>query len=133
MTNEHLDWEPSNPCFADQEDAMTDCKGELEVHNRAPHLVINSVSFMNEDHSDVTDYDNFGNVLEAYVNVSSDNCSQVGIIHDIIRGGGTITSCSGKEVSPDELAKHWNILLDRAKRTVTMLTQRGVVLESLLK
>ena len=30
MTNEDLDWEPSTPRFADQEEAMTDWKGELE-------------------------------------------------------------------------------------------------------
>jgi hypothetical protein len=85
---------------------------------------------MNEDRADVTDNDNFGDVLQAYVNVSSANCAQVsklGVIDDTICGGGAIKSRSGKEVSPDELAKRWNIPLDRARRTVTTPTQRGVV------
>ncbi len=80
------------------------------------HLVINSLSFLTTDQADITDDENFYDVLASHVQISSIETSLNGHI------------CSRKTVpiDPQTLAARWIISPERAKQIIVMTTQRGV-------
>ncbi len=80
------------------------------------HLVINLLSSLTTDQADVTDDENFYDVLASHVQISSTETSLNGHI------------CLRKTASnnPQTLAAHWMISPECAKQTVIMTTQRGV-------
>jgi hypothetical protein len=80
------------------------------------HLVINLLSSLTTDQSDVIDDNNFHDVLASHVQISSIETSLNGHI------------CLRKTVPIDSqtLAARWMISVERAKRTVIMTIQRGV-------
>jgi len=89
---------------------MTDYSGNVvrcaAVRGHVGTLAINSLSSLSSDLVDVTDDENFHQVLTSKVMISS-----VGNVAPI---------------DPQTLAARWMISLDRAKHTVVMTTQRGV-------
>ncbi len=80
------------------------------------YLVINLLSSLTTDQADVTDDDNFYQVLASHVQISSNETSFNGQI------------CSRKVVpiDPQTLATRWMISPECAKHTVVMTTQIGV-------
>jgi hypothetical protein len=80
------------------------------------HLVINLLSSLTTDQADVTDDDNFYDVLASHVQISSIKTSLNG------------HSCSHKTapIDPQTLVAHWMISLEHGKRTVVITMQRGV-------
>lgn len=115
LTAEHLDWDPASTRYQEQEEAMTDYRGELATPcplDKDRSLVINSLASV-MPLADITHNDNFGSVLESKVSVSAVS-------------SGTVKSSQGKAVDAHTLAKRWMIPLDRATRTVRQTTQRGV-------
>jgi hypothetical protein len=80
------------------------------------HLVINLLSSLTTDQADITDDDNFYDVLASHVQISSIETSLNG--HICLR---KITP-----IDPQTLAAHWMIFPERAKQTVVMTMQRGV-------
>jgi hypothetical protein len=80
------------------------------------HLVINSLSSLTTDQADITDDENFYDVLASHVQISSIETSL----------NGHIFSCKTTPIDPQALAASWMISPERAKRTVVMTTQRGV-------
>ena len=77
LTSEHLEWDPTNPRYEDQENSMLDRPGEIirNTTSRGPLMVINSVATTTVDAADITDDDNLGDVLESYVNCTSSDCT----------------------------------------------------------
>ena len=70
LTSLDLTWDPGDTTYATQEDDITDSHGEIinDPAARGPKtLVINSLNSMAVDAADITDDDNFGNVLESNV------------------------------------------------------------------
>ncbi len=80
------------------------------------HLVINLLSSLTTDQAEVTDDENFYDVLASYVQISSIETSL----------NGHIQSCKTAPIDPQTLAVCWMIFLEHAKRTVVMTMQRGV-------
>ncbi len=80
------------------------------------HLVINLLSSLTTDQADVTDDENFYDVLASHVQISSTETSL----------NGHICSRKTAPINPHTLAAHWIISLERAKQTVIMTMQRGV-------
>jgi hypothetical protein len=80
------------------------------------HLVINLLSSLTTDQADVTDDENFYDVLASHVQISS---IETGL-------NGHICSCKTAPIDPQTLAARWLISPECAKRTVLMTTQRGV-------
>ena len=122
LKNEFLEWDPSNTTYEEQENAMTDFRGNV-IHSHLtatePTLVVNSMSSTTIDAADLTHDYNFAYVLESHVNVSiSDLTSN--------SSAGTIKSIAGRPVDHLTLANRWNIPVNRAKQTVTKTTQQGV-------
>ncbi|KAL7530108.1 hypothetical protein ACHAXR_003313, partial [Thalassiosira sp. AJA248-18] len=122
LTSEHLEWDPNNTTYEEQENAMTDHKGNIIGSNpsaRGPNLVINSISTSSVDAADFTDDDNFSSVLESNVRVALSELSTNSAT-------GILRSKTGKQVDHKTLANRWGISTDRAKQTVMKTTQRGV-------
>ncbi len=80
------------------------------------HLVINSLSSLTTDQADVTDDENFYDVLASHVQISSIETSL----------NGHIRLRKTAPINPQTLATCWMISLERAKQTVVMTMQRGV-------
>ncbi len=80
------------------------------------HLVIILLSSLTPDQADVTDDENFYDVLASHVQISSIETSLNGLIR--LRKTAPI--------NPQTFATHWMISPERAKQTVIMTTQRGV-------
>lgn len=125
LTNENLTWDPNNPTYEEQERATRDYRGKVifRDENTPPKMVINAISSHSptQDVADVTSDDNFADVLEyhfpkprALAEISS-NTPRL-----------SVRSQTKHQVDAPTLAKRWGIPLDRAKRTVTKTTQRGV-------
>ncbi len=76
------------------------------------HLVINLLSFLTTDQADVTDDENFYDVLASHVQISSIETS----FNGHIRLQKTVP------IDPQILATHWMISPERAKQTVIMTT-----------
>ena len=121
LTSESLTWDPTTTHYSDQEAAMTDYSGNVVrcAAVRGRHvgiLAINSLSSLSSDLVDVTDDENFHQVLTSKVMISSVETSL----------NGHIRSRNIAPIDPQTLAARWMISPDRAKRTVVMTTQRGV-------
>ncbi len=80
------------------------------------HLVINLLSSLTTDQADVTDDENFYDVLASHDQISSIETSL----------NGHIRSRKTTPIDPQTLAARWMISLERAKQTVIMTMQRGV-------
>jgi hypothetical protein len=120
LTSESLTWDPTSTHYSDQEAAMTDYSGNVvrcaAVRGHVGILAINSLSSLSSDLVDVTDDENFHQVLTSKVMISSVDTSL----------NGHIRSRNIAPIDPQTLAARWMISPDRAKRTVVMTTQRGV-------
>ncbi len=107
--------------YEEQEAAMIDYSGCVVTTKRplighVNHLVINLLSSLTTDQADVTDDENFYDVLASHVQISSIETS----LNEHI--------CLRKTVSidPQTLAALWMISPEHAKRTVVITTQSGV-------
>ncbi len=80
------------------------------------HLVINSLSSLTTDQADVTDDENFYDVLASHVQISSIETSL----------NGHIRSRKTAPIDPQTLAARWMISPERAEQNVIMTMQRGV-------
>jgi hypothetical protein len=118
MMAENLDWDPIDPTYTSQEAAMTDYRGVvLPRPDRGKPFVINTLSSMTTDATDITDYENFGVALEQHVTVS------IAALDTTKTAPGLIHSKAGKPVDAETLAKHWLIPANCAARTVDRTTQ----------
>jgi hypothetical protein len=121
MTSETLTWDPTTTLYEEQEAAMIDYSGRVVTTTRplkghTNHLLINSLSSLTTDQADLTDDDNFYNILASHVQISTIKSSL----------NGHICLQKTAPIDPQTLAARWMISLERAKRTVIMTTQRGV-------
>jgi hypothetical protein len=121
LTSESLTWDPATTLYEEQEAAMIDYSGHIlmtthPLRGYVNYLVINLLSSLTTDQADVTDDDNFYQVLASHVQISSNETSFNGQI------------CSRKVVpiDPQTLATRWMISPECAKHTVVMTTQIGV-------
>ena len=80
------------------------------------HLVINLLSSLTTDQADVTDDENFYDVLASHAQISSIETSV----------NGHICLCKTMPIEPQTLAARWMISLEHAKQTIIMTTQGGV-------
>ena len=111
MTSKAPVWDPSETIFSEQEDVMTDFRGEVIKNDTITRgqWIINFLSTSKYDAVDFTDDDNFYKALNAKVNVG-----KVGVSKGI--NGFTSKSLFHKLlISPD-----------LARRTVHNTTQRGI-------
>jgi hypothetical protein len=107
--------------YEEQEAAMVDYSGHVvtttwPLMKHVNCLVINLLSSLTTDQADVTDVENFYDVLAAHVQISSIETSLNG--HICLRKTAPI--------DPRTLATRWMIFPERAKRTIVMTTQRGM-------
>jgi len=127
LTSESLTWDPTTTLYEDQEAAMTDYSGHVvsrhAVRGHVSSLTINSLSSLTTDLADVTDDDNFADVLTSNVQISSLATSPNSIDASL---NGHIRSRRIMPIDPLTLAARWQISPDRAKRTIVTTTQRGV-------
>jgi hypothetical protein len=125
LTSETLTWDPTMTLYEDQELAMTDYSGNVvrpdALRGQVSSLVINFLSSLTADYADVTDNDNFYQVLSSMVQISSSESSP-----NELSLNGQIRSSKIAPIDPQTLAARWMISPDRAKRTVVMTTQRRV-------
>jgi hypothetical protein len=120
LTFETLTWDPTTTLYEEQEAAMIDYLGRVVMTTRPlmghiNHLVINSLSSLTTDQADVTDDENFYDVLASHAQISSIETSLNGHIH----------SRKTAPIDPQTLAARWMIPPERAKQTIVMTTQRG--------
>jgi hypothetical protein len=105
--------------------AMTDYSGNIvrqgALRGQVSSLVINSLSSLTADYTDVTDDDNFYRVLSSMVQILSTESSP-----NELSLNGHICLCKIAPINPQTLAARWMISPDRAKRTVVITTLRGV-------
>ncbi len=132
LTSETFTWDPTMTLYEEQEAAMIDYSGRV-VTTRQPlkghvnHLVINLLSSLTTDQADVTDDNNFYQVLASHVQISSIETSINGHICLCKTSlNGHICLCKTMPIDPQTLAARWMIFPERAMRTVIMTTQRGV-------
>ncbi len=121
LTSETLTWDPTTSLYEEQEEAMVDYSGHVvttawPLMKHVNRLVINLLSSLTTDQADVTDGENFHDVLASHVQIPSIETSLNGHIH----------SCKSVPIDPQTLAARWMISPERAKRTIVMTTQRGV-------
>jgi hypothetical protein len=121
LTSETLIWDPTTTLYEEQEAAMIDYSGRVLTTMRPlmghiNHLVINLLSSLTTDQADVTDDENFYDVLASHVQTSSIETSL----------NGHICLCKTMPIDPQTLAARWMISPERAKQTAVMTTQRGV-------
>ena len=111
LTSDGLTWDPFYTGYQEQEEAITDLKGEiapLDSTLRGPSIVINSLSSFTPM-ADFTHNDNFHTILESKVQVSATI--------------GKVESSTRKGVDASTLAQRWLIPHDLAKNTVRKTTQ----------
>jgi hypothetical protein len=75
LTSETLTWDPSTTHYEEQEAAMVDYSGHVvmtaqPLMGRINHLVINLLSSLTTDQADITDDENFYDVLASHVWIS---------------------------------------------------------------
>ena len=84
LTSESLTWDPTTTHYSDQEAAMTDYSGNVvpcaAVRGHVGILAINLLSSLSSDLVDVTDDENFHQVLTSKVMISSVDTSLNGHI-----------------------------------------------------
>ncbi len=76
LTSETLTWDPKTTLYEEQEVAMIDYSGHVVMTTQPlmghiNHLVINSHSSLATDQADVTDDENFYDVMASHVQISS--------------------------------------------------------------
>ena len=104
LTNETTVWDPSSDCFAKQEEAMVDHRGQL--------LFEDPISFPTSARSEIA------SVSQAFASLS--------LIHT---EGQSVMGMSSKQkpvVTPEVLAQRWKVGLESARRTLRATTQRGL-------
>ncbi len=117
MTAKHLDWDPNNPTYQQQEAAMTDFRGTtISRPDRGQTFVINSLSSITSYAADITDNENFGLALEQQVTIS------IAALDTTQTRPGRIHSKAGKPVDAETLAKRWMIPAKCANVTVIRTT-----------
>ncbi len=121
LTSETLTWDPMTTLYEEQEAAMVDYSGHVVTTTRPlmGHincLVINLLSSLTTDQADVTDDENFYDVLASHVQISSIETSL----------NGHICLHKTAPIDPQTLAAHWMISQERAKQTIAMTMQKGV-------
>jgi hypothetical protein len=121
LTSETLTWYPMTTLYEKQEVAMIDYSGRVvtttqPLMGHVNHLVINLLSSLTTDQADVTNDDNFYDVLASHVQISSIETSLNGHI------------CLHKTlpIDPQALAARWMISPEHAKQTIIMIMQRDV-------
>ncbi len=110
LTSETLTWDPTTTLYEEQEAAMIDYSGHVvtttqPLMGHVNHLVINSLSSLTTDQADVTNDENFYNVLASHVQISSIETSL----------NGHICSCKTMPIDPQTLAARWMISPECAK------------------
>ncbi len=120
-TSETLTWDPMTSLYEGQEAAMVDYSGRVVTTARplmkhVNRLVINSLSSLTTDQADVTDDENFYDVLASHVQIS---CIETSL-------NGHICLRKTAPIDPQTLAARWMISPECAKQTIVMTTQRGV-------
>jgi hypothetical protein len=125
LTSETLTWDPTTTLYEEQEAAMIDYSGCVVTTTRPlmghiNHLVINSLSSLTTDQADITEDENFYDVLASHVQISSIETSL----------NGHIRSRKTAPIDPQTLATRWMIYFlaacktncrnDHAKRCVDM-------------
>ncbi len=121
MMAENLDLKPNYPTYSLQEAAMTDYRGVVLPHpDRGKVFVINALSSLMNDATDITDDKNFGLPLEPQVTVS------VAVLGLTKTKPGHVHFKASKPVNAETLAKHWLIPVNCAARMVDRATQQGV-------
>jgi hypothetical protein len=88
----------------------------MTLYDAHQSLVFDPLSPLTTDQADVTDDENFYDVLASHVQISSIETSLNGHIH----------SRKIALIDPQTLVARWMISPERAKQTVVMTTQRGV-------
>jgi hypothetical protein len=120
LTSESLTWDQTTTQYEKQEAAMTNYSGSVVnctvMRKHDGILAINSHSSLTTDFADVTDDENFYQVLTLRVQILSLKSSH----------NGHIRSRQINPIDPQTLAACWMISPDRAKRTVVMTTQHRV-------
>jgi hypothetical protein len=121
LTSVTLTWDPTTTLYEEQEAAMIDYSGCVVMTTRplmghVNHLVINLLSSLTTDQADVTNDENFYDVLASHVQISSIETSLNG--HICLRKSAPI--------DPQTLAACWMISLECVKRTIVMTMQKGV-------
>ena len=118
LTSETLTWDPASTLYQEQEETLTDHRGELIVHDRHDTpMTISAITSFAQPYADISEAHNLVSALERQVKVCS--------VESLTRPGA-IASTRSKAVDARTLAMRWQIPIDRAKRTVKRTTQRGV-------
>ncbi len=110
LTSETLTWYPMTTLYEEQEAAMIDYSGRVvtttqPLMGHINHLVINSLFSLTPDQADITDDENFYDVLASHVQISSIETSL----------NGHIRLRKTAPIDPQTLAARWMISLERAK------------------
>ena len=116
LISKHLDWYPDSTRYTEQEEAMSDYKGEIvmpDTSSRGKSLVVNYLWKLFIPVSNITGDNNFYSVLQNKVQVPT-------------LQSGNLRSKQGKSVDVLAIAKQWMISPDRDKNTVQKTTQRGI-------
>jgi hypothetical protein len=76
LTSDTLTWDTTTTLYEDQEAAMIDYSGHVvtttqPLRGLINHLVINLLSSLTTDQANVTDDDNFYNIMASNVQISS--------------------------------------------------------------
>ncbi len=110
LTSETLTWDPTTTLYEEQEAAMIKYLVRVvtttqPLMGHINHLVINLLSSLTTDQADVTDDENFYDVLVSHAQISSIETSL----------NGHICSRKTAPIDPQTLAAHWMISPERAK------------------
>ncbi len=110
LTSETLIWDPTTTLYDKQEAAMVDYSGRVMTTARPlmghiNRLVINLLSSLTTDQADVTDDENFYDVLASHVQISS---IETGLNRHICL-------CKTAPIDPQTLAARWMISPEHAK------------------
>jgi hypothetical protein len=122
LTSDTLTWDPSTTLYRNQELAMTNLHGEVctyaNVRGPRTSLVINSISSTYTDHIDITHDDNFHQASSSNFVISS--------LDTGMSMTGNVRARKAPGVNSVTLSKRWCISPQKAQRTLTKTTQRGV-------
>ena len=113
LTYESPEWDPHSKLFSDQEEAMTDHRGQVVDDDRIERvqrrMLLAGVSTTSDSVFADDDCMRFGQALEMNQIVSS------------------VTSYERRTgIDPKQLAQKWGIGLDAARRTINVTMQRGI-------
>jgi len=114
LTAQDPPWDPASSMFQENEEALTDYRGQIIVSDtstRGRGYTVASAQSAAYDVVDITDQTNFGTALENAICVT---VSQVE------------TSKRKNKVDHITLAQRWAIPPSKAKKTVQVTTQRGI-------